>query len=276
MQHALASILATDTNEHPDTTLATQPDRQQWNPKCRCKQCTGQGLGWITHEKPKNSQASNQGMNDRFTFDSATGEMFERTYTTQPYEPAPYDYPVPTQVGIPLENLAYYELDPAPRPGVTEVEVDVEVLPVGVIDLDAERSRRGPKPKVKANQYASLLKVAHAEKCGWVDDYVFGASAVAGVSNGILNASPSRVLQACLLDEISVETVKSVIRLEGLRTMSDQQARRICQCARVAIGGMELYLERNPTVRQALQFEVDFTYSYYEGNAEIPLRLVRV
>ena len=75
MQHALASDLTSDTNDHPDTTLATQPDRQQWNPKCRCKQCTGQGLGWITHVKPKNSQASNQGMNDRFTFDPATGEI---------------------------------------------------------------------------------------------------------------------------------------------------------------------------------------------------------
>ena len=274
MRHALASNLTSDTNDHPVTTLTTLPDSQQWNPTCRCKQCTGQGLGWITHANPKKSQGSNQGVSDRFNFDPATGEILETTYTMQPYDPAPYDYPVPTQIGMPLKNFAYYELDPAPRPDVTEVEV--EVLPVGVIDLDAERSRRGPKPKVKANQYASLLKVAHAEKCGWVDDYVFGASAVAGVSNGILNASPTRVLQACLLNEISVEAVKSVIRLEGLRTMSDQQARRICQCARVAIGGMELYLERNPTVRQALQFEVDFSYSYYEGNADIPQQLTGV
>ena len=276
MQHALALNLTSDTNDHPVTTLTTLPDSQQWNPTCRCKQCTGQGLGWITHANPKKSQGSNHGVSDRFNFDPATGEILETTYTMQPYDPAPYDYPVPTQIGMPLKNFAYYELDPAPRPDVTEVEVEVEVLPVGVIDLDAERSRRGPRPKVKANQYASLLKVAHAEKCGWVDDYVFGASAVAGVSNGILNASPSRVLQACLLNEISVEAVKSVIRLEGLRTMSDQQARRICQCARVAIGGMELYLERNPTVRQALQFEVDFSYSYYEGNADIPQQLTGV
>ena len=274
MPHALALNLTSDTNDHPVTTLTTQSDSQQWNPTCRCKQCTGHGLGWITHVNSKKSQASNHGVSDRFTFDPTTGEILETAYIMQPYDPAPYDYPVPTQVGMPLKNFAYYELDPAPRSDVTEVEV--EVLPAGVIDLDAERSKRGPKPKVKANQYASLLKVAHAEKCGWVDDYVFGASAVAGVSNGILNASPTRVLQACLLNEISVEAVKSVIRLEGLRTMSDQQARRIGQCARVAIGGMELYLERNPTVRQALQFEVDFSYSYYEGNADIPQQLTGV
>ena len=275
MQHALASNLTSDTNDHPATTLATQPDRQQWNSTCRCKQCTGQGLGWITHVNPKKSQASNHGVSDKFNFDPATGEILETTYTMQPYDPAPYDYPVPTQIGMPLKNFAYYELDPAPRPDATEVEV--EVLPVGVIDLDAERSRRGPKPKVKANQYASLLKVAHAEKCGWVDDYVFGACVVvAGINNGKMNVSPSHVLRACLLNEISTEIVKRVIRLAGLRTMSDQQARRICQCARFALDGMELYLERNPTVRQGLQFEVDFTYSYYEGNADIPQQLTGV
>ena len=275
MTHALASNLTSDTNDHSFAILATQPDSQQWNPTCRCKQCTGQGLGWITHVNPKKSQASNHEVSDRFTFNPATGEIHETTYIMQPYDPAPYDYPVPTQIGMPLKNFAYYELDPAPRPDVTEVEV--EVLPVGVIDLDAERSKRGPKPKVKANQYASLLKVAHAEKCGWVDDYVFGACVVvARINKGKMNVSPSHVLRACLLDEISTEIVKRVIRLSGLRTMSDQQARRVCQCARFALEGMELYLERNPTVRQGLQFEVDFTYSYYEGNADIPQQLTEV
>ena len=275
MPHALALNLTSDTNDHPVTTLTTQSDSQQWNPTCRCKQCTGHGLGWITHVNSKKSQASNHGVSDRFTFDPTTGEILETAYIMQPYDPAPYDYPVPTQVGMPLKNFAYYELDPAPRSDVTEVEV--EVLPAGVIDLDAERSKRGPKPKVKANQYASLLKVAHAEKCGWVDDYVFGACVVvARINKGKMNVSPSHVLRACLLDEISTEIVKRVIRLSGLRTMSDQQARRVCQCARFALDGMELYLERNPTVRQGLQFEVDFTYSYYEGNADIPQQLTGV
>ncbi|MNH36527.1 hypothetical protein D3C79_973250 [compost metagenome] len=89
---------------------------------------------------------------------------------------------------------------------------------------------------------------------------------VGGVNNGKMNVSPSHVLRASLLDEISTEIVKSIIRLEGLRTMSDQQARRVCQCARFAIGGMELYLERNPAVRQQLQFEVGFADSYYQDN----------
>ena len=202
---------------------------------------------------------------DGFIVDPATGQVLG-SYTTHTLAPVAYDYPLP-QVGKTSAVHTSFELDPAPRPDVTEAEV--EALSDGVIDLDAKRSKRGPKEKVKANQIASLLKVAHAEARGWVDDYVYGSCyTVAGVSNGILNASPSRVLRACLLDEISVEVVKRVIRLEGLRTMSDQQARRICQCARYALGGMELYLERNPTVRQQLQFEVDFADSYHDGNAD--------
>lgn len=203
---------------------------------------------------------------DGFIVDPATGQVLG-SYTTHAIAPAPYDYPL-SQVGKTSAVFLSFELDPAPRPDATEV--DVEGLPDGVIDLDAQRAKRGPKPKVKSNQIASLLKVAHAERRGWIDDFVFGACATAGlVSNGKLNVSPSHVLRACLLDEISVEVVKRVIRLEGLRTMDDRQARRICQCARFAIGGMELHLERNPTVRQELQFEVDFADSYHEDSVSI-------
>lgn len=246
--------------------------KQIWNAQCRCKGCTGHGLGWITHAQPKNRQASNQEMKrthhiDGLSVDPVTGEVMG-SYTTQDYDPAPYDYPLPTHADKTLETFAHLllELDPTPRSDVTEVVVDV--LPDGVIDLDAERSRRGPKPKVTPNQIASLLHIAHSEKRGWVDDYVFGACAtVAGVSNGKLNVSPSHVLQACLLDEISVEVVKRVIKLDGLITMDERTARRICQCTRFAIRAMDHYLERNPTVRQQLQGEVDFANSYYQAEA---------
>lgn len=202
---------------------------------------------------------------DGLILDLATGECLG-SYTTHAPTPAPYDYELP-QVGKTSAVHPSYELDPTPRPGVTEVEV--EGLPNGVIDLDAQRAKRGPKPKVKPNQIASLLTLAHAERRGWIDDYVFGACATAGnISNGKMNVSPSHVLRACLLDQISTEIVKKVIHLEGLRTMSDQQARRVCQCARFAIGGMEMYLERNPAVRQVLQFEVNFANSYQKDQTD--------
>lgn len=201
---------------------------------------------------------------DEFVFDKATGQVVG-SYTIHDLVPIPYYYEQPQTKEI-RPTHPCYELDPAPRSDVQEIEV--ESLPDGVIDLDAERSKRGPKPKVKSNQHARLFRMAHAEHHGWVDDYVFGACyTVAGDSKGTLNVTPSHVLLACLLDEISVEVVKRVIRLQGLRTMSDQQARRICQCARLAIGGMELFLERHPLVLQQLRFEVDFADSFRQDNA---------
>jgi hypothetical protein len=243
-------------------------EQQKWNTQCRCKECTGQGLGWIKHVKPKKTRSSNQDMTTRthnvagVVVDPATGEVMG-SYITQAYNSAPYDYPLPTLVRKTSASRPCYELDPEPRPDV--VHIAEEPLLVGVIDLEAERSKRGPKPKTMYNPLAALLKVAHAEHRGWVDDYVLGSTATAGlISNGKLNVSPSHVLHACLLDEISVEVVKKAIRLDGPRTMSSPQARRVCQCARLAIGGMEMYLERNPLVRQQLQYEVDFAKSYHD------------
>lgn len=243
-------------------------EKKKWNAQCRCKECTGQGLGWIKHVNPKKTRSSNQDMTTRthnvagVMVDPATGEVMG-SYTTQVYDPAPYDYPLPTLVGKTSAPSQCYELDPEPRPDV--VHTAEEPLPVGVVDFEAERSKRGPKSKATYNPLAALLKVAHAEQRGWVDDYIFGSTATAGlVSNGKLNVSPSHVLLACMLDEISVEVVKKAIRLDGLRTMSAPQARRVCQCARLAIGGMEMYLERNPVVRQQLQYEVDFANSYHD------------
>lgn len=200
---------------------------------------------------------------DSFVIDKATGEVLG-SYITHDLATVTYDYELPQ-----IRKVAFihssYELDPAPRLNTTEAET--ERLPNGVVDLDARRKKRGPKPKVTPNPHASYFKVAHSERHGWVDDYVHGACmTVGGVNNGKMNVSPSHVLRACMLDEISTEIVKSVIRLEGLRTMSDQQARRVCQCARFAIDGMELYLERKPTVHQQLKIEVDFAESYYQGN----------
>lgn len=200
---------------------------------------------------------------DSFVIDKTTGEILG-WYTTHDLAPTTYDYEQP-QIGKTRAAHPSYELDPAPRPSI--IETQMERLPDGVVDLDAQRSKRGPKPKVTPNPHASHFKAAHAERHSWIDDYVHGACVTVGKdSNGKMNVSPYYVLRACMLDEISTEIVKSVIRLEGLRTMSDQQARRVCQCARFAIGGMELYLERNPAVRQQLQFEVDFADSYHQDN----------
>ncbi|MBD8473084.1 hypothetical protein IFT98_02310 [Pseudomonas sp. CFBP 8770] len=199
---------------------------------------------------------------DSFVAEKMTYEVLGR-YTTHNLSPVDCDYEFP-QVGTRPAMQSWFELDPESRPNV--IEKEMESLPDGVVDLDAIRSKRGPKPKIFSNPHASHFRIAHHEGFGWFDDYVYGACMTAGlVSNGTMNVSPSHVQRACMLEMISTEIVKSVIRLDGLRTMSDQQARRICQCARLAIGGMEFYLERNPAVQRQIKFEVDFADSYYQA-----------
>ncbi|MCW0920881.1 hypothetical protein OK411_10830 [Pseudomonas sp. RG1] len=213
------------------------------------------------NERKRISNMHTRIIDDGLIFDLVTGEVLGN-YTTHAVDLKPHDYKLP-QVGKTSATHMRYELAPKPRPDVTEYKV--ETLPSGVVDLDSQRSKRGPKPKVQHNHHANHFKVAHADRRGWFDDFILGACyTVGGISGGKLNVSPAHVRRACLLNEIGTEIVKRVIRLEGLRTMSDQQARRICQCARFAIGGMELYLERNLTVLQELQFEVDFVDSYHE------------
>ncbi len=65
-----------------------------------------------------------------------------------------------------------------------------------------------------------------------------------------------------MLPEVTTENIKASILLENLTPMSDRQARRVCQCARYAISGMSFFLERNPSIKGLLEFEVSFAESY--------------
>lgn len=137
------------------------------------------------------------------------------------------------------------------------------VIPVGVIDLDAVRAKRGPKPKVFVNTLALFIQIARDERMQWVDDFVYGACYTIGeISNGTLNVSPSDVLRVCMLPIVSTEAVRSVIRTRSFEPVSDRQARRIAKVATFAIGGIDLYLSRNPRIMDALRYEVDFIASY--------------
>jgi hypothetical protein len=125
------------------------------------------------------------------------------------------------------------------------------------------RSKRGPKPKVFVNVLAPFIQVANAEGMQWLDDIVYGACYTSGeVSNGTLNVSPSDVLRVCMLQVISTETVRSVIRTRSFEPVSERQARRIAKAAKFAVGGVDLYLPRNPEAMAVLQFEFDFIAAY--------------
>lgn len=201
---------------------------------------------------------------DGFRVDQTTGEIYGEFIATQ-YAPEPEDYEPPrtSTDGVPERYL----LDPDSHVVVGEFEPSV--IPVGVIDLDAVRAKCGPKPKVFVNTLAPYIQVAHAEGMQWVDDFVYGACYTVGkVSNGKLNVSPSDVLRVCMLPIISTKAVRSVIRTRSFEPVSDRQARRIAEVATFAIGGIDLYLSRNPRIMDALHYEVDFIASYRASLAE--------
>ncbi|ALE01047.1 hypothetical protein [Pseudomonas syringae] len=190
--------------------------------------------------------------------DKVTGEILGQ-YTNVAYAP---------EAG----SVQYPEYRSKPRRAITLLDVsDVpDVTPFaeltkldGVVDLDEYRARRGPKPKIFFNTIADLVQMAIADQQRWIDDYVYGACHTTGdVSNGTLNVSPGDVVRVCALPVISTATVKAIIRNHAFEPVSDRQARRIAQVAKFALGGMALYLDRNPSVTAALQFEVNFAQAY--------------
>lgn len=207
------------------------------------------------HQLPQQCRTTNI---NGFQVDQATGEIYGE-YITSQYAPTQEAYELHQP---PIDGVQErYLLDPDSHVVVGDFEPSV--IPVGVTDLDAVRAKRGPKPKVFVNTLAPYIQVAHSEGMQWVDDFVYGACYTIGeVSNGTLNVSPSDVLRACMLPIISTEAVKAVIRTSSFEPVSDRQARRIAKVAKFAVGGIDLYLSRNPRIMDALHYEVDFIASY--------------
>lgn len=211
----------------------------------------------MDNQSPLSRQCHTSNIND-FRVDQETGEIYGEYITTQ-YTPTQHDYELPQPAIDGLQER--YLIDPDSHVVVGDFEPSV--IPVGVVDLDAVRAKRGPKPKVFVNTLAPYVQVAHAEGVQWLDDFVYGACYTSGgTSNGTLNVSPSDVLRVCMLPIISTETVRSVIRTRSFEPVSESQARRIANAAKFAIGGIDLYLSRNPEVMDALRYEVDFIASY--------------
>ncbi|OSN12245.1 hypothetical protein BV330_05516 [Pseudomonas syringae pv. actinidiae] len=186
-----------------------------------------------------------------YVLDKLSGEVLGE-YTTHPIPEVPYDYPTARNCNLPPKSVICL---------LTPCEHSPYKQTIG--NLTEIKVKRGPKPKTMLNPYAKHFKVANSENHPWLDDYVYGSCMTAGgVSNGTMSTSPSHVLKACMLPEVTTENIKASILLENLTPMSDRQARRVCQCARYAISGMSFFLERNPSIKGLLEFEVSFAESY--------------
>jgi hypothetical protein len=196
--------------------------------------------------------------------DNHTGEIVGYKKTVSIYD-THYDYAVPSTDPFTTRNakVSGFLLDPIDCPPRTTtdrnyIEPDIqEAIPVRA------GAKRGPKPKVFANSLARHVRLTHAEKQSWLDDYIYGAcNVVGGVSNGKLNVSPSDVVRACMLDIISTDRIQAAIQNHEFQPVSERQARRIAQVARFALDGIALCLERHPQIKGALDYEIELAASY--------------
>lgn len=144
------------------------------------------------------------------------------------------------------------------------------------IPLPVKRVTR-PK-KVTINNIAMHVSLADVEERAdngqpiqnWVEDYVMGACyTVAKANNGKLNVSPRHIFAAVKMNVISTETVGAAFRNSKGEPLGKTQVALIGQCTRFALNGMQMYLDRNPDLYEALQTEVDFITAYYEQEQAI-------
>lgn len=104
------------------------------------------------------------------------------------------------------------------------------------------------------------LAVVGIPKQKWVEDYVMGACyTVAKASKGKLNVSPAHVYTAVKMEAVSTGHIMAMC--EGI---SERQAQRIAQCARYALTGMQMYLDQNQSLYDALQLEIDAIDGAYD------------
>lgn len=143
-----------------------------------------------------------------------------------------------------------------------------------VRNLASTRLRpRGRTPRIKYNTIAPLLRamgeaidfefVEHKDgmrsvsvkdvHSHWFDDYVMGACYVSmNEDRGRLDMSPGDIRKICRLDKISVKGVQSIIWNHEISPVSERHAQRLVKAAIIAVNGMEIFLDHNPSIRRKL------------------------
>lgn len=214
--------------------------------------------------------------------DLTTGELLEvvRTYTITPFTTPEdnYEQLEPTQKPVQTQWSPEHTKDALRLLGVAnDAHIEAQELPTSdVVALPVKRVTR-PK-KVTINNIAKHVMLADVQEesdsgtpqQSWVEDYVMGACyTVAGANKGKLNVNPAHVFTAVKMDVISTESVRAAFRNSKGEPLGKTQVALIGQCARFALTGMQMHLDRNPALYDALQTEVDFITAYYEQDQAI-------
>ncbi|NMZ19921.1 hypothetical protein HBO08_23175 [Pseudomonas rhodesiae] len=120
------------------------------------------------------------------------------------------------------------------------------------------KAKRGPKPKVTLNPSAHLIRMAVANNMSFVDDAVMAGLYIAvGDSNGKLNVRPRHLREVICLDIISTAEILPRFLSSTAEPISDRTAQYLAAGARVALGGIERWLDQHPLLKARLQAQWD-------------------
>ncbi|SFO19244.1 hypothetical protein [Pseudomonas syringae] len=126
-------------------------------------------------------------------------------------------------------------------------------------DLDVSpKPRRGRPATVTTNSIAHLIRMALMSNMSFIDDAVMAGLYIAvGDSNGKLNVRPRQVRKVICLDVISTsEILPRFINNHG-NPICKRTAQYLAAAGRIAIGGIERHLNRQPLLRKRLQTQWD-------------------
>lgn len=113
----------------------------------------------------------------------------------------------------------------------------------------APSSRRGPKPNIRINSYADIIKQAVKEKLQWIENAVMaGVYIAAGSSNGKLNIRPCYIRKVITLPLISTEAIAQSTSFlnHDWHPVSDRYVRYLAAAGRTALDCIKRHLEANP------------------------------
>ncbi|MFK3602337.1 hypothetical protein A7D21_27395 [Pseudomonas sp. AP19] len=214
--------------------------------------------------------------------DLTTGELLEvaRTYTITPLTISADKYEQLTTTQKPVQTpLSLEHTQDALRLKVATNDAHIKAQELSGSDVVALPVKRVTRPKkITINDIAKHVMLADVQEessngsphQNWVEDYVMGACyTVAGANKGKLNVNPAHIFTAVKMDVISTESVRATFRNSKGEPLGKTQVSLIAQCARFALTGMQMHLDRNPTLYDALQTEVDFITAYYEQGQAI-------
>lgn len=209
-------------------------------------------------------------------FDSVTAEYYG-TYLKIPFSREPDEY----KQSIPSAFKVYSHIaeDGSPLPpddDITDANSLGSIIELCLpqpIDQTQQPTKLGRRPQVIDNPFsAALCIIKHEQRnASWLDDVALGAVHTGpGVINGKHSVALADVKRLLLMPELSVATAAHCLFNHDRQPMSTRQLQRVVEAARVALGGIALYLERNPEILRAIDTTVDFN-EYWGANDQQPI-----